>query len=406
MLDILRIREDFPILAESVHGHPLVYLDNAATMQVPQPVLDAVNAHYHHNNANVHRGVHTLSARATDALERARHTAAAFVGAQWDDEIIFTSGTTASINLVASALSCGRLGPGDEVIVAEQEHHSNLVPWQEACRRTGARLRIWPVSERGEMELSALAPLLGERTALVACAWVSNVTGAVAPVQELCAMAHDAGAQVLLDGAQAMKLGVTDVQALGVDYLVFSGHKLGALTGIGVLYGRRGCLGALPPTAFGGGMIDQVELGRATFGPLPLRLEAGTPNYVGAISLAAALDYLTALGLPAIAAQEDALTAECRALLSAIPGVQLLGSPSRCSGAVSFTVPGIHPFDIGALLDAQGVAVRTGHLCAMPLLTRFGLDSVVRVSPAFYNTQQELQALCAALEKALALLQK
>ncbi len=406
MLDPARIRADFPILSETVHGRPLVYLDNAATMQVPQPVLDAVAAHYRHDNANVHRGVHTLSARSTDALERARHAAADFLGAQSDDEIVFTSGTTASVNLVASALSLGRLGPGDEIVVAEQEHHSDLVPWQEACRRTGARLRIWPVNGRGEMELSALAPLLGKKTALVACAWVSNVTGAVAPVRELCAMAHGVGAEVLIDGAQAMKLGKIDVQALGCDYLAFSGHKLGALTGIGVLYGRRDRLAALPPAAFGGGMIDRVGLDHTTYGALPLRHEAGTPNYVGAISLDAALGYLTSLGLSDIAAREDALTALCRAQLSEIPGVQLVGAPAQCAGAVSFTVPGIHPFDLGALLDAQGVAVRTGHLCAMPLLARFGLESVVRVSPAFYNTREEILTLRAALEKALAMLRR
>lgn len=401
MLNVGEIRRDFPALENRVQNHPLVYLDNAATMQTPEPVLDAVHTFYKTSNANVHRGVHTLSRRATAAMERARETAADFVNAGSASEIIFTAGTTDSINMVACGLA---LHEGDEVVITDMEHHSNYLPWQEACARTGAVLRVIPVAPNGELDMDALRKTLSPRTVIVAAAWVSNVLGTVNPIREICALAHEAGALILIDGAQGMKLGKTDVRDLDCDFLAFSGHKLGALTGTGVLYGKTAALERLRPPRFGGGMVKRAGPVFSDYEPLPLRLEAGTPNYAGAVSLGRAIDYLTQTGLSDIAEREKSLTDMTVRTLSRFRELHILGMPAKRCGSVSFYVDGVHAFDLGAMLDAQGIAVRTGNLCAQPLLNAFGVTGVVRVSPAFYNTENEIQSLERALDKTLKLL--
>lgn len=390
-------REDFPILTEKVHQKPLIYLDNAATTQVPECVVDAMKEHWFHSNANVHRGMHTLSLRSTDAMERARRTVQRFLGAVCPEEVIFTSGTTASINSLANAYSFGILRSGDEVIVTEMEHHSNFVPWQEACKRSGAVFRTAPVTDRGDLDLDALASMLTARTRLVAVTWVSNVLGTINPIRSIIQMAHEKGALVLIDAAQAMRHTVVNVQELDCDYLVFSGHKMMGPTGIGVLYGKRELLESLPPGQFGGGMIQEVYTDRTTYGKLPFRLESGTPNYIGAIGLARALDYLTGIGMEQVAAYESKLLDQTIEILQDMQRVRILGSPEVRSGAVSFVVDGFNPTDTAMLLDSMGVAVRSGHHCAQPLLRRFSLECAVRVSPAFYNTPDEIQLFGKAL---------
>ena len=394
-----QVRPDFPILDTQVNGRPLAYLDNAATTQVPEPVLAAMAEQYRLHQANVHRGIHTLSERSTARMEGARETLRAFLNAREAAEIVFTSGATHSINLVARALSFGGLGPGDEIVTTAMEHHANLIPWQEACRRTGAALRVVPLTPAGDLDLAALGALLSPRTRLVAVTCVSNVTGAVNPVEEIIGLAHRAGAPVLLDAAQAMRHRAFDVQALDCDFLCFSGHKLMGPTGTGVLYGKRAALEALPPDAFGGGMVDQVSLSGASWGELPFRLEAGTPNIVGNIGLAAAVDYLTSLGLRRIAAWEQTLLDETAAALERLPRVRILGRPARRAGAVSFNLEGCHCYDAARLLDQLGVAVRSGHHCAQPLLDCLGETGAVRVSPAFYNTREDIARLLDGLER-------
>lgn len=397
------IREDFPVLEQQVNGCPLVYLDNAATMQMPQPVLERIVQHYQADNANVHRGVHTLSQRSTRALEEARDTVKRFLNAESDREIIFTSGTTGSINLVARGLEPS-VKPGDEFLVSEMEHHSNLIPWQELCSRAGAVLKIIPMDSRGELDLEAYDGLLSDRTRLVAVAWVSNTIGTVNPVKKMAEMAHRTGASILVDGAQGLRHGPVDVQDLDCDYFAFSGHKVGALTGCGVLYGKESALAALYPPSYGGGMVGKVTLEKADYSDLPGRLEAGTPNYVGAISIAAALDYLSGIGAEEIADREELLMEEIVAELREIPGVRILGDPKQRCGSVSMACEGIHPFDLGSLLDAQGVAVRTGNLCAQPALRHFGEEYVLRISPAFYNSGEDLQRLFEALKRSIEML--
>ena len=402
MLDVKQIREDFPILNTRQHGCPLIYLDNAATMQMPQPVLEQLVSHYHSQNGNVHRGVHSLSQKSTSAMERARERIAAYIGAK-AEEIIFTAGTTDSLNMLSRMLA-PTIRTGQQIIVSAMEHHSNLIPWQELCQRTGAVLTILHMDWKCDLDLTQLGQLLERDTALVAVAWVSNVLGTVNPVGEITMMSHAAGAMTVLDGAQAMKLPEIDVTAVDCDFLTFSGHKLGALTGIGVLYGKNNILSQLPPVRFGGGMIRESQYAASSYGGVPQRFEAGTPNYVGAISLGCAMEYLQSVGRIELAQQEQILTDLLRKELAAIPEVTVIGTPNRHCGVVSFVVPGIHPFDLGAMLDSQGIAVRTGHMCAQPLVNRLGYDSVIRVSPAFYNTEQECLELISALKRTIPLL--
>lgn len=402
MLDVKQIREDFPILNTRQHGCPLIYLDNAATMQMPQPVLEQLVSHYHSQNGNVHRGVHSLSQKSTSATERARERIAAYIGAK-AEEIIFTAGTTDSLNMLSQMLE-PTIRPGQQIIVSAMEHHSNLIPWQELCQRTGAVLTILHMDWNCDLDLTQLGQLLERDTALVAVTWVSNVLGTVNPVGEITMMSHAAGAMTVLDGAQAMKLPEIDVTAVDCDFLAFSGHKLGALTGIGVLYGKNNILSQLPPVRFGGGMIRESQYSASIYGGVPQRFEAGTPNYVGAISLGCAMEYLQSVGRIELAQQEQILTVLLRKELATIPEVTVIGTPNRRCGVVSFVVPGIHPFDLGAMLDSQGIAVRTGHLCAQPLVNQLGYDSVIRVSPAFYNTEQECLELISALKRTIPLL--
>ena len=402
MLDVKQIREDFPILNTRQHGCPLIYLDNAATMQMPQPVLEQLVSHYHSQNGNVHRGVHSLSQKSTSATERARERIAAYIGAK-AEEIIFTAGTTDSLNMLSQMLE-PTIRPGQQSIVSAMEHHSNLIPWQELCQRTGAVLTILHMDWNCDLDLTQLGQLLERDTALVAVTWVSNVLGTVNPVGEITMMSHAAGAMTVLDGAQAMKLPEIDVTAVDCDFLAFSGHKLGALTGIGVLYGKNNILSQLPPVRFGGGMIRESQYSASSYGGVPQRFEAGTPNYVGAISLGCAMEYLQSVGRIELAQQEQILTVLLRKELATIPEVTVIGTPNRRCGVVSFVVPGIHPFDLGAMLDSQGIAVRTGHLCAQPLVNQLGYDSVIRVSPAFYNTEQECLELISALKRTIPLL--
>ena len=402
MLDVKQIREDFPILNTRQHGCPLIYLDNAATMQMPQPVLEQLVSHYHSQNGNVHRGVHSLSQKSTSAMERARERIAAYIGAK-AEEIIFTAGTTDSLNMLSQMLE-PTIRTGQQIIVSAMEHHSNLIPWQELCQRTGAVLTILHMDRNCDLDLTQLGQLLERDTALVAVTWVSNVLGTVNPVGEITMMSHAAGAMTVLDGAQAMKLPEIDVTAVDCDFLAFSGHKLGALTGIGVLYGKNNILSQLPPVRFGGGMIRESQYAASSYGGVPQRFEAGTPNYVGAISLGCAMEYLQSVGRIELAQQEQILTDLLRKELAAIPEVTVIGTPNRPCGVMSFVVPGIHPFDLGAMLDSQGIAVRTGHLCAQPLVNQLGYDSVIRVSPAFYNTEQECLELISALKRTIPLL--
>lgn len=402
MLDVKQIREDFPILNTRQHGCPLIYLDNAATMQMPQPVLEQLVSHYHSQNGNVHRGVHSLSQKSTSATERARERIAAYIGAK-AEEIIFTAGTTDSLNMLSQMLE-PTIRPGQQIIVSAMEHHSNLIPWQELCQRTGAVLTILHMDRNCDLDLTQLGQLLERDTALVAVTWVSNVLGTVNPVGEITMMSHAAGAMTVLDGAQAMKLPEIDVTAVDCDFLAFSGHKLGALTGIGVLYGKNNILSQLPPVRFGGGMIRESQYSASSYGGVPQRFEAGTPNYVGAISLGCAMEYLQSVGRIELAQQEQILTVLLRKELDTIPEVTVIGTPNRRCGVVSFVVPGIHPFDLGAMLDSQGIAVRTGHLCAQPLVNQLGYDSVIRVSPAFYNTEPECLELISALKRTIPLL--
>ena len=403
-LDIQTIRAQFPILSRKVHGKPLVYLDNAATSQTPSVVLDASRHYYATSNANIHRGVHHLSQIATAAHEEARHTIAKHLNAGSPDEIIFTAGTTDSINLVASILGrSGQICPGDEIIVSHLEHHSNIVPWQMLCERTGAVLRVIPIHDDGTLDLDAFQALLTERTRLLAVTHVSNAFGTVNPVRELVAAAKQAGALTLLDGAQAAPHLAIDVQSLGTDFYAFSGHKVYAPTGIGVLYGRREILDPLPPWRGGGEMIKKVSFDGTTYNELPFKYEAGTPNIEGAIALAAALDWVNAIGLDVLHAHETALIRKAAAALGAIDGLHFYGPDDRAA-SLSFNLEGIHHYDLGTLLDQMGIAVRTGHHCCQPLMDRFGITGTIRASFAAYNTPEEIDSLAQGVEKAAGML--
>ncbi len=392
-------REDFPILSREVHGRPLVYLDNAATTQKPRAVLEAMDALYTTCNANVHRGIHTLSQEATALHEAARERVRSFLNARSTAEIVFTRGTTESLNLVAASFSQAFLREGDEVIVTVMEHHSNIVPWQLARERWGFTLRVVPMDDEGRLDLEAYAALLNERTRLVCCCQVSNVLGTVNPVREMARMAHDAGAYFLVDGAQSVPHFPVDVQELDCDFLTFSAHKIYGPTGVGVLYGKEALLEQLPPYQGGGEMIARVTFEHTTFERLPFKFEAGTPDYVGTHGLAAALDYVEAVGLNRIAAHEEVLTRHAMARMAEIDQMQFYGTVPGKTSVVSFNVGQIHPMDLGTLLDRLGFAIRTGHHCAQPLMARCGVEGMARVSFALYNTEDEIDRFMEALQR-------
>ncbi len=392
-LDVNRIRQDFPILRQRVHGKPLVYLDNAATSQKPQSVIDAVSRFYSSENANIHRGVHYLSERATVAYDAVREQVARFLNARSSREIIFTRGTTEGINLVAQSYGRTHLKPGDDIVITAMEHHSNIVPWQLLCEQTGAKLKAAPFDDRGELDLQAFEQLLGDRTRLVAVVHLSNALGTINPIKELVALAHARGIPILVDGAQAAPHLAVDVQALDCDFFVFSGHKILGPTGVGVLYGKESLLERMPPYQGGGDMIATVTLQRSTWAPLPAKFEAGTPMIAQVVGLGAALDYVTALGLDRIAAWEYELLLHATRTVSEIPGVRLIGTAREKASVLSFVLDGVHPHDIGTVLDDQGVAIRAGHHCAQPVMDRFGVPATARASFAFYNTLAEVDAL-------------
>ncbi|MBM3278712.1 MAG: cysteine desulfurase [Candidatus Handelsmanbacteria bacterium] len=396
-LDVERVRGDFPILSRRVRNKPLVYLDNAATAQKPQSVIDAVAAYYAAENANIHRGVHYLSQQATFAYERTRGRIRRFLNAADNSEIIFVRGTTEGINLVAHSFVRPRLVEGDELIVTHMEHHSNIVPWQLVCAERGARLRVIPVDDAGELVLEEYEKLLSPRTRLVALTHASNVLGTINPVAQIAALAHQHGVPVLVDGAQGLPHLPADVRELGCDFYVFSGHKLFGPTGIGVLYGRRELLEAMPPYQGGGSMIQKVSFEGTTYADLPNRFEAGTPHIAGAIGLEAAIDYLNQAGQEHLAAYETELLGYATGALSQVPGLRLFGTARDRVGVLSFTLDSAHPHDIGTVLDSEGIAIRAGHHCAQPLMQRYGVPAMARASLAFYNTREEIDALAAAL---------
>jgi cysteine desulfurase/selenocysteine lyase len=397
--NVSRIREDFPILRQTVHGKPLVYLDNAATTQKPRAVLDALMAYYSEDNANVHRGVHLLSERATQAFEDARATVQRFINAASVREIVFTRNATEGINLVAQTFGRTRLGPGDEVVISAMEHHSNIVPWQIVCEEKGSSLRVIPITDEGALQLEEYERLLGPHTKLVSIVHLSNVLGTINPVQQMIATAHRRGVPVLIDGSQAVHHMTVDVQALDADFYVFTGHKLYGPTGIGVLYGKERLLEEMPPYQGGGDMIKSVTFEKTTYNALPYKFEAGTPNIAGAIGLAAAADYVTGIGRDRISAHERELLVYGTAALSSVPGLTLIGTAAEKSSVLSFVMDGVHPHDIGTVVDREGVAIRTGHHCAQPLMQRLGIPATARASLALYNTREEIDALVAALYK-------
>ena len=398
--DVERVRRDFPILARMVNGRPLVYLDSAASSQRPLPVLHAVEHYETHCHANVHRGVHALSQAATEAFEGARERVRRFINAASSREIVFVRGTTEAINLVAQSFGRARLARGDEILITALEHHANIVPWQMLCEQTGCTLRVAPIDRRGELEFDRFLGLLSARTRLVAVAHVSNALGTVLPVRRMVEAAHGHGAVVLIDGAQAIPHSRIDVRELGCDFYAFSGHKLYGPTGIGVLYGREELLDAMPPWQGGGDMIRTVSFEKSTYNELPWKFEAGTPNISGAVGLAAAMDYVESLGQEAIAAHEQRLLSLASAAVGRIPGVEIIGTATHKASVLSFTMEGCHPHDLGTILDAEGVAIRTGHHCAMPVMTFFDIPATARASFGCYNTEGDVEALAAALGKA------
>jgi len=399
-LDVEAVRRDFPIFATQVHGHPLVYLDSAASSQRVLPVLRAVEQYETHSHANVHRGVHALSQAATAAFEGARERVRRFINAASVKEIIFVRGTTEAINLVAQSYARPRFKAGDEILITALEHHANIVPWQMVCEQTGASLRVAPINRRGEVPFDEFLSRLGPRTRLVALAHVSNALGTVLPVKRMVEAAHAHGAVVLIDGAQAVPHSRVDVRALGADFYAFSGHKMYAPTGIGVLYGREELLAAMPPWQGGGDMILTVSFEKTTYNELPAKFEAGTPNISGAVGLAAAMDYLEGLGIDAVAAHEQQLLELATAELARLPDIELIGTAAHKAAVLSFTMKGVHAHDLGTILDAEGVAVRTGHHCAMPVMTFFGVPATARASFGCYNTEEDVRRLVSALRRA------
>jgi cysteine desulfurase/selenocysteine lyase len=397
--DVLKARKDFPILNVKVHGKPLVYLDNAATSQKPQMVLDALTHYYTAENANVHRGVHALSGLATESHDRARSKVQRFINAAEPSEIVFVRGTTEGVNLVAQTYGRTHVRSGDEIVISGLEHHSNIVPWQILCEQQGARLRVIPVNDQGEIELDEVEKLIGPRTKLLAIAHVSNALGTITPLREVIEIAHRENVPVLVDGAQAAPHLKIDVQALDADFYVLSGHKMYAPMGIGVLYGKRALLEAMPPYQGGGDMISSVTFEKTLYNKLPFKFEAGTPDVSGAIGLGAAVDYLTATGLDRIAAHEHELLVYATEALSSIPGVRILGTAKSKAAVISFLIENIHAHDVGTILDQEGIAIRTGHHCAQPLMQRFGVDATARASFGLYNIKEEVDALAEGILK-------
>jgi cysteine desulfurase/selenocysteine lyase len=396
-LDVAALRKDFPILSRTVRGRPLVYLDNAATTQKPQCVLEAILAYYRNDNANIHRGVHELSERATEAYEAARGKLRRFLNAESTREIVFVRGATEGINLVAQSWGRTAVGPGDEIILSHLEHHSNIVPWQMLREEKGALIRVIPVFDDGELDIEAYERMLGPRTKIVAVTHVSNALGTITPVRRIIEMARRWGAAVLIDGAQAVAHLRVDVRELDCDFYVLSGHKLYGPTGIGVLYGKAERLEAMPPYQGGGDMIESVTFERTTYNALPYKFEAGTPHIAGAVGLGAAVDYLEQIGLESIAAHEHELVDYATQALGEVPGLKILGTAREKAAVISFTLEGVHPHDVGTVLDQQGIAVRTGHHCAQPVMERFGVPATTRASFALYNTREEVDALLAGL---------
>lgn len=402
-LDLAKIRADFPILHREVNGHPLVYLDNAATSQTPLPVIEAISDYYKHTNANIHRGVHALSQEATDQYEATREKIRAHIHAAHAHEIILTSGTTHSINLVAHGFAAF-LKEGDELIVSELEHHANIVPWQMLCERTGARLNVIPMTEDGTLDMDVYHALLNKHTKVVFVNHVSNALGIINPIEEIISAAHAVGAAVLIDGAQAAPHIVPDMQALDVDFYTMSAHKICGPTGIGMLYGKAEWLRKLPPYQGGGEMIDQVTFKKTTYADLPHKFEAGTPNIAGGVGFGAAIDYMRRVGFEAIAAHEQDLLVHATDKLKQLDGVRIYGDVKEKVAVISFNVDGIHPYDIGTLLDKMGIAVRTGHHCCQPIMDHYEIPGTVRASFAFYNTHEEVARFISGVEKAVSML--
>ena len=400
-LDVARIREDFPILKQKVNGKPLVYLDNAATSQKPQVVIDTLTRYYATENSNIHRGVHSLSQQATQEYEDTRAKIRQFLNASDDREIIFVRGTTEGINLVAQSYGRQNVGEGDEVVISAMEHHSNIVPWQILCQEKGAHLRVIPMNDDGELLMDEYEGLLGPRTKLVSVVHMSNSLGTINPVRQMVEMAHGHGIPVLLDGAQSTPHMAIDVQELGCDFFVFSGHKLFGPTGIGALYGRAELLESMPPYQGGGDMIKSVTFEKTLYNALPYKFEAGTPNIAGVIGLGAAVDYVSTLGLDNTSAYEDTLLEYGTERLSAISGLRLVGTAREKAGILSFVLDGVHPHDIGTILDSEGIAVRTGHHCTQPVMERFGVAATARASLAFYNTKEEIDTLVRGIDKVM-----
>ena len=399
--DVDKIRADFPVLNQTINGKPLVYLDNAATSQKPQSVIDTLVSYYSTENANVHRGVHTLSQRATDDYEEARDKVKRFINAEKDDEIIFVRGTTEGINLISQTYGRSCIGEGDEIIISSMEHHSNIVPWQILCQEKGATLRVIPVNDLGELLLDEYELLFTAKTKLVSIVHQSNALGTINPAKEIVDISHGHGVPVLLDGAQAIAHMEVDVRELGCDFYAFSGHKLYGPTGIGVLYGKESILEEMPPYQAGGEMIKSVTFEETLYNVLPNKFEAGTPNIAGAIGLGAAIDYVETLGLEQIAAYESELLQYGTERLSSIEGLKIIGTADRKGSVISFVMEGVHPHDIGTILDAEGIAIRTGHHCAQPLMDRFAVPATARASFAFYNTKEEIDVLVKGIDRVI-----
>lgn len=400
-IDVDKVRGDFPVLTREIHGKPLVYLDNAATTHKPAAVIDRIRTYYEAENSNIHRGVHLLSQVATEAFEQARRKVQRFLNARRSSEIIFVRGATEGVNLVAQTFGRSNVGAGDEIVISAMEHHSNIVPWQMLCEQVGARLKVIPMSEQGELKLDAFEKMLGSRTKLVSVVHVSNALGTLNPVEAIIDSAHAKGIPVLLDAAQSIPHLAVDVQALDVDFLVFSGHKVYGPTGIGVLYGKKEFLERMPPYQGGGDMISAVTFEKTTYNELPHKFEAGTPNIAGGIGLGAAIDYISDLGMARIAEYEAYLLEEATAVLGSLPEVKIIGTAREKASVVSFVLKGVHPHDIGTVLDREGVAIRTGHHCAQPVMDFYGVPATARASLAFYNTREELEVLVRGLKKAL-----
>lgn len=403
-IDIEKIRADFPILSRKVNGRPLIYFDNGATSQKPQSVIDSLANYYTNQNANIHRGVHTLSQEVTIAYENARSTIQNHLNAKHSHEIVFTKGTTDSINLVASSFGKKYISEGDEILVSAMEHHSNILPWQQLCEEKGAVLKVIPINDAGELIISDYKKLLNEKTKIVAITHISNTLGTINPIEEIIALAHAKNISVLVDGAQAVPHTAVDVQALGCDFYCFSGHKLFGPTGVGILYGKEKWLNEMPPYQVGGGTIKTVSFEKTEYAGLPLKFEAGTPHIEGGIGLAVAIDYINTIGLDTIAEYEHELLLYATDALQKIEGVKIIGTAKNKASVISFVVKGLHPFDIGTILDQLGIAVRTGHHCTQPLMAFYCVPGTIRVSFAFYNTKEEIDIFIKGLQKAISML--